>query len=229
MQKQIGTISDKDLRNVFPELYESYQDILSSKHPDIEIYTTDQYSPGLANKGEKKIVVLYKDGQTKTLSGSWGGSNMFSKTIDDVDSVKLVPDSAVLELTVGSHTFVYLYVHPSFVNPTLTSDEDDELDVLQKAVLYSLRALKSSFRVDELRRLIQNSYPDSKRILSSEEIASAKDVYKSNYSSAKDYQELFVEVALSLQDLGYAKISSNGATQITIDGKNKLTTLENNI
>lgn len=113
---------------------------------------------GGAGKGSRNVIVVVDLGENKivrTLRGSWGGQNMFVETIDDVDSSITIPDNFVVVFGTegGTHgSFANLYANTKTVAPLLV-EHSEELTKGQLNALYVYRAIKSSYRPDELHRL----------------------------------------------------------------------------
>lgn len=147
-------INTKDLPQIIKDALTSF----GFARPHITLEARDSvHVGGGASKGSRNILILVDLAENKivrTLRGSWGGPNMFVATIDDVEQAVPLPDNYVLVFgTEGSNTFANLYANTCTVAPLLPSGEGSELTKGQKNALYVYRAIKSSYRPDELRRL----------------------------------------------------------------------------
>ncbi len=109
-----------------------------------------------ADRGQRGFMIMVNldTGGRKVMQGSWGGSNMFVTTTDDVrESVPLPPNGVVLKGTTGyPRTFATLYANPKLVALLAPGGEDELTDEEQQAI-YCFAAIKGGqYRRDELRR-----------------------------------------------------------------------------
>ncbi len=140
----------------------SLQDALATHgyhRKDITVKVREKESLSQAgSSGSQAITVLVdlSTGETKTLVGSWGGSNMFnpSNRVDmDTESRVLGMNLAVIKLSKGDHpTYGTITIGPSNVLAALPAKPS--LSLIQRQVLYCFNSLKSGpYRQQELSRL----------------------------------------------------------------------------
>jgi len=125
---------------------------------DIEVNTAEVICPrppsGQGRRGFTAVCVLSDDiPEYKMTWGSWGGSNMFVQTIDDVhQEVQIPPNRAFVMGTSSSPGYpgyAYITVHPSNMNPSLLPSEGS-VSEREAKILAVFRALKSAYRKDQL-------------------------------------------------------------------------------
>jgi hypothetical protein len=129
---------------------------------DILVEAANEIHPSAyAGEGQRAFCVILNltTGERKTLSGSWGGSNMFTSTlVDDTrgeDRAPMPEDGVVIKGSIGyPRTFATIYAHPNTVGRFLPSGEDDEpLTDGQAQALYCHKALKGGhYRREEMER-----------------------------------------------------------------------------
>jgi len=126
---------------------------------DVQVVAAERvgsYSEGGAGSRGFCVVVNLDTGERQALVGSWGGGNMFSRSLvdDGSEDVELPPNGAVVKGTMGyPRTFATIYAHPSAVGRFLPSGEEEELSDLEQAAIYCYAALKGGeYRREELRR-----------------------------------------------------------------------------
>jgi hypothetical protein len=110
------------------------------------------------NKGQRGFAILVNldTGETKSMVGSWGGSNMFTATLVD-NSREVIPmpvNGVVIKGQMGyPRTFATLYVHPRMVGRFLPSGESETLTDEEQQAIYCFAAIKGGeYRRDEMRR-----------------------------------------------------------------------------
>jgi hypothetical protein len=154
----------------------------------------DAYSEGNAGSRGFVIVLNVDTGETRTLSGNWGGGSIAgSDNLVDSgsDAVTLPENGIVIKGSRGyPRTFATIYAHPNAVGAyLLPSGEDETLTDAEQQALYCFGAIKGGeYRRDEMRR---------------------RNVSQSTVDS--------------LVTRGYLKRNRAGATQITTKGKNART------
>ncbi len=134
--------------------------IVGYARQDIEIKVSETES--LSNQGSDgyrafAVVVDMSSGQSETLTGSWGGSNMFNPAnridLDNKDRV-LGSNVAVIKGTEGGTSgsvHASITIGPNNVVKALVTTEDVSLK--EKNILYCYGALKPAYRKEELKRL----------------------------------------------------------------------------
>ncbi len=114
----------------------------------------DTYSEG--NAGSRGFVVLVNldTGARKGILGSWGGANMFTRTLVDEGSQShpLPENGAIVKGTIGyPRTFATIYMHPSSLR--LLESGGDELSDAEQQAIYCFAAIKGGeYRRGEMRR-----------------------------------------------------------------------------
>jgi len=124
---------------------------------DIQISASEEYSPrSISGRGRRAFCACIDitTGLVESKVGSWGGANMFNpgNQIDlDPNSYPIPPNCVVVNGSSGDKTFASVLVHPAML-PALLPGTDDELTDNDKAFLYILRTLKSSYRKESASR-----------------------------------------------------------------------------
>lgn len=127
---------------------------------DIEIKVAETIEPrppsGQGKKGFVSVCNL-STGAHRTTWGSYGGSNMFTKTIDDVQgSVDIPVDGAFIlglgDAGPGFPAMAWIYVHPNNMNQSLLPASADVTEKESK-ILAIFKGYKSSYRANELQRI----------------------------------------------------------------------------
>ena len=232
----VGVITINELQKAFPALATAYRQIFSGKRPDIKVVSTDHFSGSGGGQGTREIAVFYKNGQTKMIQGSWGGANAnASATANALDLSSAIPlgfDEGVMACTEGYYQSCRLYLNPSLVNPTLlgSPDQATDLDMFEVAVIAAMGSLISSFRKKEFFEFMQGSL-GSFRLEEPFKVKPTKEqkkqLFKDKYApmGVTTYDQLWMKILQNLSQKDYLKISSNGATALTMKGKNRYTTL----
>jgi hypothetical protein len=234
----IGVISINELQKAFPHLAIEYRNIFGSKRPDIKVISTDSFSGSGGGEGIKEIAVFYKNGQTKSIEGSWGGSNPWasapSNALDQSSTISLHNDEAVMACTIGAYFSCRLYLHPSLVNPTLlgSAEGETDLDLFEIAVLVAFVSLIPAARKKEFFDFASGdwgAYNLERPFRTKPTKEQKKQLFKDKYlpMGVKTYQELYDKVIQNLASKNLVKVSSNGAAQLTMTGKNKVVGLKN--
>ena len=140
-------------------LPESIQEALHSNgyHRDnLQVLAREEYTlRPPSEQGKRGFVVAcnLSTGETKTVLGSWGGSNMFVQTVDDNTTSMKIPPGVVFILgygkTSGSPGYAYLVASPKTLDPVLLPVTADVTEREAK-ILAIFRALKSSYRKEYL-------------------------------------------------------------------------------
>lgn len=125
---------------------------------DIAVAPADDFVPnsGLGGSGRRSMLVLINlaTGQSKEFIGSWGGANMFTKTVADDDNrhTSIPPNHAVIS---GSGTtkldYARILIHPSNFALMVEGPKEELSDQAQQA-LNAIVGLKPGARADEFRR-----------------------------------------------------------------------------
>jgi hypothetical protein len=165
---------------------------------DIQVVAAQSFTPysEATRKGARGFttVINLDTGEREHRQGSWGGSNMFVRTmVDDTrsDEQYPMPERAIVikGQTGYPRTFATIYCHPNTTGHLLPSGSEETLTDEEQQGLYCFAAIKGgAYRRDELR-------------------------YRKVSQAAID----------GLIERGYLKQSRNGATQITTKGKNART------
>jgi hypothetical protein len=126
----------------------------------------DSYSEGGTGSRGFCIVVNLDTGARERIVGSWGGGNMFVRSLVDSGSerVELPPNGALVKGTMGyPRTFATIYAHPAAVGRFLPSGEEEELSAEEQNAMFCFVGLKGgAYRREELsRRRVSDSTVES--------------------------------------------------------------------
>jgi hypothetical protein len=195
--RDLGYISRKELQEKMPELAKAYDGTFSGqmgnkgKRPDIRITASEVFSFP----------------QEKYSMGSW--HVIFAVLNGEVKQLpvehyfgkeqKLVPGSMILDCLVGNLAMCTLHVHPQDASPLLK--EGDELTDDEYVALSVFHGMKPSGREDEFYYIKYKN--DYKKIDEKKTAGEYKDAIK------------------SLAEKGLVKVNSAGASQLTLEGKNR--------
>lgn len=125
---------------------------------DIQVNTAETVCPrppsAQGKRGFTAVCVLADDSQEYKMTwGSWGGSNMFVKTIDDVHENVDIPENVAFVMGTSSSPgypgYAYIYVHPKNMNPSLLPSEGS-VSEREAKILAIFRSLKSAYRKEYL-------------------------------------------------------------------------------
>lgn len=126
---------------------------------DIEINVQEQVCvrPPSAKgcRGFAVACLLDDSQQTKVTWGSWGGSNMFTRTVDDIHEVVDTPPNSAFILGMsggGKPTYARVVIGPGNMNPTLLPPAASVNDREAK-ILAIFKMLKSAARPEYLGRM----------------------------------------------------------------------------
>jgi len=175
---------------------------------DIAVDAAETFTAFVAGgQGQKGFCTLVNlaTGETETHWGSWGGSNMFSpgNAVDnDQRDSALPPNFAVIKGSEGNSTYATITVNPSSLAPLLPVAAEGISDT-DKKILVCYKSLKSGQYRNEALLKVFSDAPSWKP---------ADPKHSAALASALD----------SLVSRGLLKRSSNGATQITTEGKNAI-------
>lgn len=142
-----------------PEVIQKGLKEVGYNRKDIKVEVREQVCirPPSANGCRGFAVACLLDGsqEFRVTWGSWGGSNMFTTTVDDVqESVPTPPNSAFIMGSSGGNkpTYAYLVIGPGNVNPQLLPPAANVSDHEAK-ILAIFNQLKSSARKEYLGRM----------------------------------------------------------------------------
>jgi len=145
------------------ELPQVIQDALNSAgfhRDDIQVHVQEEFEPRPPSADGRKGFVAACNLSTndfKITWGSWGGSNTFTQTVDDVEGSMPIPkDGAFItglsNAGPGLPGFARIYVSPANVNPTLLPPVHNVTEKEAK-ILAIFRSLKSGYRKEYLGRM----------------------------------------------------------------------------
>jgi hypothetical protein len=222
---QVAYIKASDMKSAYPLLFNAYKNYMEGKNPKISLYVTEKYSyTPIASQPEVDYYrdthyLLYKEG--KVLHYYEGDPIESSPTKPGVYFMEY--GDVALEFSTGYYTHCNMYVSPQTVNQ-LALEEDKALDPLQEFVLVCLKSYMSSYRKKSfIEQMRGYGYLGDDQIVSA---ANSDFFYDGRKELLKLYKEVYESsydnIVLSLQGHGLAKVSSNGATAITIEGKNRV-------
>jgi len=125
--------------------------------PDIRVATCEALSlsppSGNGYRGFAVAVALDGSGQIVERWGSWGGANMFSRTIDDATEEVSLPQKTIVIKGLGGGSnpvSATIYAHPSTLAPLLPPAPS--IGARDARILYAFRSLKSGpYRNEELK------------------------------------------------------------------------------
>ena len=128
-----------------PQSLQRALDAVGYRRKDVEVVAKETASTRQGGAGQRGVtaIVNIDTGEYRISRGSWGGSNPFERTADDVDFITVYPEMAVVEaLEGGSHpTIARIVTHPSNM-ATLLPTANAPLSERELTVLYAFRALK---------------------------------------------------------------------------------------
>lgn len=125
---------------------------------DIEIKIQEKIEPRPPSADGRKgfVAVCFLDDSAKVEIrwGSYGGSNPFTKSVDDIQGSIDIPRNVafILGLSSGGHgypAYATAHVHPGNMNPSLLPAPSDISD-REKKILAIFKSLKSSYRKEYL-------------------------------------------------------------------------------
>lgn len=204
-----------------PEVLQTPLRVLGYKKADISVQSAEKFSPfSGGNQGRRSFCVLVNlaTGDYKVESGSWGGSNMFSPNnlVDNcTDDSALPPNFAVIKGSEGEIVYANIYVNPASFAPLLPPAATGISDT-DKRILACYRSLKSGHYRQEALINVFNPH----------------DRFTSAFYAATHNKELAEKLAAAIDSLVARKLlkrSSNGATQITTEGKNAIADFRPNL
>ena len=134
-------------------------DSVDYKRKDIEVHVVDKVSLGYSSGDGRRafsVVGNIDTGMFKTVFGSWGGANMFTRTlVDDCDQEFEIPvNGYVITGCTGGYghgSYATLHVSSGCVNKALLPDICNLSDIEVK-VLACVRALRGDYRKVAIRR-----------------------------------------------------------------------------
>jgi len=141
----------KDLPNIIQKALSN----IGYNKSDIEILVRDKISPmNAGSSGQKGFFTMINlaTSDVKSISGSYGGSNIFNQDniVDNCDqSVPLNDGVVALKGSTGYKTFATLYVNNANVISTLPNTE---VTPRQRWILYAMHGLTSAGRKNEFAR-----------------------------------------------------------------------------
>jgi hypothetical protein len=217
-------ISDKELKEAFPELYEKYKNTYGSKRPTISVYVEDVYNHNVtptdwqSDYWNPVIYYFLNDNRVAYYDASKDGGkgNMpFGK-------YKLEDGDAVLACYIGAYKYVGLYVNSNALNRQSLPVHED-LDLAEQYVLVGMRGLKPFARKDSFINFLRGSYAHTSFFNKIK-----KEVFEDAKLYGKTYDEAYQNILLSLEDKGLIKINKAGSSQLTNEGKNVALSIKNN-
>ncbi len=125
-----------------------------AKDIGVVVTETETLSPPSSHgrRGFAAVCKLDDTGKSMISWGSWGGSNMFSRTVDDATVEVPIPrDVALVKGSTGEQTYATVYVHPANMNPALLPPAAD-VTPKEAKILAIFKSLKSSARPEYLQR-----------------------------------------------------------------------------
>jgi hypothetical protein len=136
---------------------------------DIEVLPAETFTPySEGGRGQRgfTLVLNLETGESKTVRGSWGGSNMFVQSPVDhsTEALPLPQTGVVIKGTTGHpRTFATIYAHPAAVGRFLPSGDDEVLTDEEQQAIYCFAGIKGGeYRRQELiRRRVSPGTVDS--------------------------------------------------------------------
>lgn len=218
-------ITNKELEDAFPELYEKYKDLYGSKRPIISVYVEDVFNfhvtPTEWQSDYWNPVIYYflNNGRLAYYDASVDGGkgNMpFGK-------YKLEDGDAVLECNTTHKPYVSLYVNSTALNRK-NLPVHEELDLAEQFVLSHMRVVKPFARYERFVSFARGGYGS---IMGFSKIQ--KDVIQDILEYGSNTKEAYENILLSLEDKKLVKINKAGSSQLTTEGKNVAISIENSI
>lgn len=107
-------------------------------------------------RGFCTVVRLDESGEYKTAWGSFGGSNMFVQSIDDVHETVEIPADTAFVMGTGSGgkgypAYAHITISPANINPKLLAPNADVTE--KESKILAVFTLKSGYRKEALSRL----------------------------------------------------------------------------
>jgi hypothetical protein len=225
LQESKFAIDSKQLRDAFPEIYRLYNELYEGGRPKITVNTTTEYSfhpqfdDSLSDLWYNEAWIIQHDGHVELFDSSEPENGRRAQSY----KIAMMPGDAVLECHYGNAKYCTMYVHPDFMNPEQLTGPTDLLATEEWIILMfksyipkvRFEYFSRGARGDEYAFRIGNG---AKAISKDEVFAEMKVVSKEyQLKTMKDLYEFFLK---KLAEKGLLKISSNGAAQLTMDGKN---------
>jgi hypothetical protein len=182
-------VSIKDL----PDSLQRALDRLGYHSKDITVDPATSYDLQVASGDGQKgfcTAVNLLTGQSETVTGSWGGANIFNPTnpVDLDSTTRDLPEGfAIIKGHTGSRMFAFVLVHPNNLQKLLPP-RVEVTEQEQRAL--GCFGLKSAYRQQEFNRYKLGRFDRDNPIIA------------------------------SLQAKGLVKINANGSIQVTTQGKN---------
>ncbi len=227
----VGVITINELQQSFPALAVSYKQIFAGKRPTIKVVSTDHFSGSGGGQGSRETAVFFKNGQTKSIQGSWGGANPWAASsanaLDLSSTIELHDGEAVMSCISGSYNVCMLYIHPSLVNSQMLgpSEASSSLDMFEVATLTAFVGLIPAARKKEFFEFMQGSFGsfELERAFKTKPTKEEKvKLFKDKYApeGVSTYEQLWGKILQNLAAKGLMKITANGSAQLTMEGKN---------
>jgi len=216
LQEKEFEITNKDLQESFPELYEKYKETFGSKRPDISVEIQDEYNFHVSvtdwqsDYWNPVIYFFLHDGKVAYFdAGVDGGKGNFP-----FGKYKLGDSDAILECYTKSFNRCNLIVNSHFINKQALPVSED-LDFAEEYVLCLMHMYKAAFRRKNFLSYIYDgnyTVDNWKRPI--------KEVKKAvlQYGNYKD--EAYDAILLSLQMKDLVVINSAGSSRLTNKGTN---------
>ena len=141
-----------------PETIQSALSSVGYRSQDIIVNASETYSPQSASGDGRRGFCVCLDiisGKRESRIGSWGGANMFNpsnQVAGDSNRYPIPTNGAVIKGSTGyGGTFAILTVAPNMLQKFLPITDDSITDA-DKAWLYILKTIKSSYRKSEANR-----------------------------------------------------------------------------
>ena len=125
---------------------------------DIGLEKGTSYSPSMASsygdgfRGYLLIVDIHK-GIKDRMTGSWGGQNMFTKSLEDDRSKKPIPNNCVVIYgNEGARLSATILAPPDMIEEFEEEEEVQDLTDRERKALDVIGGIKSGYRQDEFNR-----------------------------------------------------------------------------
>jgi hypothetical protein len=215
-------ISNKELEDAFPSLYKYYKQLYGSQRPHITVETVSDYhfAPRVDSPETdlwyNMVWLILHEGETEYFDSS---DTSYGDRLPSYN-VKLQPGDAILECHTGYTKYCTMYVHPDFMNSEQIEGPSDLL-ATEEWILLLFKSYIPKARYEYFSRGAKGdeyAFSGDMRDKKEEIIKELKIV--SNEYQLKYMKDLYEFLLKGLVEKDLLKISSNGAAQLTMKGKN---------
>jgi hypothetical protein len=195
MQKTLGVLSKQELKDKLPVIFSVYESIYGAGRPDVHIVSAERYgfSSSHYSMGSWHKYFAVRGDQVREIVLTYDMGNLVG-----LQGVDLQPDEMLIDCLCGNLNIVYLVIHPANENKLITQGDD--------------------LTADE--RILLNAFLGLKAFAREEGYYSKKYGFMEARKAQSDNPGEYKALVQALASRGYLKIASNGATSITLKGKN---------